>query len=228
MSLAIYARHYLSLSHLSAASLFSKECEDIEPIAKQTDLGSTERRKHKAYAISTVIECAAFLEATINELFSDCADENNKDRTESLTARQLMARLWKRKIPRSASYSILDKYDICLELNNKEPFATGARPYQDIKLLVDLRNALIHYEPEDILTNAESNSKRIHKFEKSFRGKFPENAIAGPGNAYYPDKLLGAGCAKWSVASSIAFTDEFFSKIETTATYEHVRSKYLF
>src|SRR3546814_9894743 len=98
-------------------------------------------------AVSSVIVSTAFLEATINELFSDCADAHSTERIAALQTKHLMGRLWEKGIPRTAAYPILDKYEIALELNDKSPIDSGTNPYQDVKLLVELRNALIHYEP---------------------------------------------------------------------------------
>lgn len=227
MSITISMRHYLSLSHLSAAALFAKQCSDVESIAGATPFDSQERRQHNAYAVSSVIVSAAFLEATINELFSDCADEHRTQRIAALQAQILMGRLWKKGIPRTASYSILEKYEIALELNGKSAINSGANPYQDAKLLVELRNALVHYEPETVVSHSGHEAPKPHKFEKRFSGKFDINPLTGLGNPFYPDKLLGAGCAQWAVTAAVAFTDEFFHRLGTTPTYEHVRPTYL-
>lgn len=227
MSVSILFRHYLSISHLSAATLFSKSCQDIESSAKTTPFDSQERRQHNAYAVSSVIVSTAFLEATINELFSDCADAHGTDRIAALQAKHLMGRLWKKGIPRTASYSILEKYEVALELNDKPPIDTGINPYQDVKLLIELRNALIHYEPETIVSYSGHEAPKLHKFEKRFTGKFDINPLTGVGNPFYPDKLLGSGCARWAVNAALAFTDDFFQKLGISATYEHARSIYL-
>lgn len=227
MSITISSRHYLSISHLSAAALFAQQCRDIESTARTTPVDNPQRRQHNAYAVSSVIVSAAFLEATINELFSDCSDAHSTDWTVCLPASSLMGRLWKKGIPRTASYSILEKYEIALELNGKPAINTSKNPYQDVRLLVELRNALIHYEPETIVSHSGHEAPKLHKFEKRFAGKFPTNPLTGLGNPFYPDKLLGSGCAHWAVRAAVAFTDEFFQKLGTTPTYEHVRSTYL-
>jgi hypothetical protein len=217
----------LSISHLSAAALFAQQCREIEASADTTPIDSPQRRQHNAYAVSSVIVSAAFLEATINEIFSDCSDEHITDRIASLPSMSLMGRLWEKGVPRTASYSILEKYEIALELNGKSAFNAGTNPYQDVKLLVELRNALIHYEPETIVSHSGYEAPKLHKFEKRFAGKFPVNPLTGLGNPFYPDKLLGSGCAKWAVSSAVAFTDDFFQKLGITPAYEHVRPAYL-
>lgn len=227
MSITISMRHYLSIGHLSAAALFASQCKEIEYTAQSTPIDSPQRRQHNACAISSVIVSAAFLEATINEMFSDCSDAHSTERIASLPARNLMANLWKKGIPRTAAYPIVEKYEIALELNGKPTFSTGTSPYQDVKLLIELRNALIHYEPETIVGYSGGETPQPHKFEKRLKGKFPINALTGLGNPFYPDKVLGAGCAEWAVRSAVAFTDDFFQRLGITPTYEHVRATYL-
>lgn len=227
VSVSITFRHYLSISHLSAAAIFSQHCRELETSAGTTPLDSQERRQHNAYAVSSVIVSAAFLEATINELFSDCAVAHSTDRIAALQATHLMGRLWEKGIPRTASYSILEKYEIALELNGKPPIDPGTNPYQDVKLLVELRNALIHYEPETIVSHSRNENPKLHKFEKRFARKVDANPLAGAGNPFYPDKLLGSSCAQWAVKSAVAFTDDFFQKLGISPTYDHVRPTYL-
>src|SRR3546814_5060220 len=90
MSISIAFRHYLSISHLSAAALFAKQCQEIESIAGLTPIDSQERRQHNAYAVSSVIVSTAFLEATINELFSDCADAHSRSEEHTSELQSLM------------------------------------------------------------------------------------------------------------------------------------------
>ncbi|EPD43268.1 MULTISPECIES: hypothetical protein [Delftia] len=225
MSINISMRHYLSIQHLLASALFSKQCQELEATAFLTPFDSIERTRHKSYAISSIMVSAAFLEATINELFADCADGHSTARLSPLPARGLMGRLWARSIPRTAAYPILEKYDIALELNDKEPFDPGINPYQDAKLLTELRNALIHYEPETIVAIGGDETRKPHKFEKRLRGKFALNSLTGAGNPFYPDKVLGAGCAEWAVKTAVDFTDAFFGRLGIPATYDHVRDR---
>ncbi|AZD68297.1 hypothetical protein SAMN04489802_2104 [Pseudomonas chlororaphis] len=222
------SRHYLSISHLSAASLFAERSTELEP---KLTLGENEStnglREHNACIVSTIMLSAAFLEATINEFFSDCA-EDPYAKVATLPTCKLMAKLWSRGIPKTASYSILEKYEIALDLNEKQPFDKSSHPYQDVKLLVELRNALIHYEPETIQlpTGMLEEQRELHKFEKKFRGKFELNSLTGAGNAFYPDKMLGSGCARWAVKSAVALTDTFYSRFSLKPMYDHVRAQF--
>lgn len=131
-----------------------------------------------------------------------------------------MANIWGKGIERSP---ILDKYQIALNLAHKDIFIEGGLPYQYVKDLIDLRNALIHYKPEWI--NSDSEYNKPHKFTKRFEDKFLPSPFSGPNSSFYPDKLFGFGCAKWSVEWSITFVDKFFKKMGLRPTYEHIREQ---
>lgn len=229
-SFTIHERFYFSISHIATASLFAKKSLDIEIINEQgsflQDLPL--QFEHRGYVVSSILQSVAFLEATINEIFSDCAENSfAKLRQEQVS---LVGRMWMRGIPRTAKYSILEKYEILLDLLNLDKFNISTSPYQDVKLLVELRNALIHYEPNNIMTSNSDNYsfENSHKFEKKFYNKFEENKFyKGTGNAYFPNKLLGAHCAAWAVKSAVAYTDTFFNRLNITATYNHIRDKLL-
>lgn len=226
MNVTISFRHYFSIRHLSAASLFVEQCREVENSSLPPPIEGPEWRKHSAASVSAVVMAAAFLEATINELFSDCVDDPKLERLDCLPARALMEAMWNQGIPRRAGYPILQKYEIALQLNGKPAFDTSRSPYQDAKQVINLRNALVHFEPETITSTTSGEKAKAHRFD-ALRNKFPDNMLMAAGNPYYPDKLLGAGCAEWAVRSAVAFTDEFFATLGMTPTYEHVRADYL-
>ncbi|WP_323155415.1 hypothetical protein [Pseudomonas alvandae] len=227
-SISISSRHYLSISHLSAAALFSQRAATLEPVLTLGDSASNEGlREHKACVVTSIMLSVAFLEAVVNELWADCSEGFDPVRIEGLQNREVMATLW-RKSPLKRSTTMLEKFELALELNAKPALSRDASPYQDVKLLVDLRNALVHYEPETISSFSEDDENRgtEHKFEKKLRGRFEPNRLTGPGNPFYPDKVLGAGCARWAIASAVAFADSFFEKLGIPSMHGNVRSAY--
>lgn len=221
------SRHYLSISHLSAAALFSQRASKLEPTLTLGDSASdTGLREHHACVVTSIMLSVAFLEAVINELWADCSEDFELRRTNELPSREVMAALWRRSpLKRSTT---LEKFELALEINKKPALPRDATPYQDVKLLIDLRNALVHYEPETIFNFSTNNEDKIpeHIFEKKLRGRFELNRLTGPGNSFYPDKVLGAGCACWAVASAVAFADSFFERLGVQPIYAHARSVY--
>lgn len=225
-SYQIMTRTYFSIQHIQSAALFCRLCKKTED--KYNDVYipdlSTEL---KAYVTSTVFTCASFLEATINELFCDASDSPKK--LEFLgNKRKLLANMWSMDIPRTASYKITEKYQIALTLLDKPLFDKGQTPFQDVSALINLRNALIHYEPESFVCNIgkKTENKDLDKISKQLINKFDESKLfKNSGNYYFPNKCLGYGCAKWAVLYCIKFVDEFSEKIGKEPPYNHVRDK---
>lgn len=137
----------------------------------------------------------------------------------------LLAKMWERNIPRTAKFSILEKYLVALDLADRPSLDKGQEAFQNVNSLIRLRNALIHYEPESVLIYSTStiSQKDQHKLEQDLKGNFKENPLTGKGNPFYPDKCLGHGCAEWGVISCLSFSDEFFSKLGIEPIYKNVR-----
>lgn len=226
-SISIKSRTYFSIQHLQSAALFARNAYNIE--AHYSGGPSDESfSQHRAYVTGSILSSVFFLEAAINELFADTVDANSeivKKLNPSVT--KLMATLWKLEVPRTANFKILQKFQIALALAQKEIFDVKAPPYQDVNLLVKLRNDLVHYEPEwvKLPSSADFESDDIHRYEKKLRGKFKVNPLTGQGNPFYPDKCLGHGCAAWAVNSCIKFTDAFFTRIGLPPSYDHIRDR---
>ena len=70
-----------------------------------------------------------------------------------------------------------------------------------------------------------TNRNDAHKFESALKSRFAQNRITGARNPYYPDKLLGHGCAEWAVNNSIRFVDEFCRRLGIDSRFDHVREK---
>jgi hypothetical protein len=63
------------------------------------------------------------------------------------------------------------------------------------------------------------------KFERLLRNKFPENPFARKNQPFFPDRLMGHGCAEWAVLTSLSFTDEFFNRLEVPAPYDGLKNE---
>ncbi|EPL09853.1 hypothetical protein CF150_17078 [Pseudomonas sp. CF150] len=199
----------------------------LEPVLTLGDSASNEGlREHTACVITSIMLSVAFLEATINELWADCSEGFDPVRIEGLQNREAMATLWRKSSLKRST--MLEKFELALELNEKPGISKDTNPYQDVKLLIDLRNALVHYEPETVFNFSCGNKDKSteHKFDKKLRGRFEPNRLTGFGNPFYPDKVLGAGCALWATASAVAFADTFFEKLGLSCIYAHTRSTY--
>ena len=223
----VEVRSYFSIQHILSASYFLKQLFEFERNLTQENTDE-ELINHRSLVVSIIMSCASFLEATINELFMDSVENPNgivKDLNKSTI--KMFSKMWKKGIPRTASYSIIEKYQIALALSNKKEFDLGAMMAQDVSLLIKLRNALVHFEPESVVTKSliESSTIKRQKLEQQLKGKFKLNQYTGIDNPFFPDKCLSLDCAIWAIRSSLCFTDEFFMKLEIFPTYQRIKYK---
>ncbi|MBT9145962.1 MAG: hypothetical protein DDT42_01841 [candidate division WS2 bacterium] len=228
-SKSITTRKHFSIQNIQSAALFTRNAYVIE---KNYDGVFSDElfSLHIAYVTASILFSVFFLEAAINELFADTVESNSEIAKKlNPTTIQLMAEMWKLEVPRTANYKILQKYQIALVLAQKQIFDPGNLPYQDVNLLVKLRNSLVHYEPEWVKSPASDDfgpdDIHTYAYEKKLRGKFLPNPLTGQGNPFYPDKCLGHGCAEWAVNSSVIFADAFFSRMGLLSPYDHIRDR---
>jgi hypothetical protein len=222
----IRARMYYSLQHIQSAALFTRQCYQIESNYDGT-FSDELIAEHRSYVTGAIFATVSFLEATINELFADTVDHPDGELASHLdsSTKLLMADMWKRGIPRTATYQIIEKFQIALTLARKTLLNTGRTPFQDAQTLIIIRNALIHYEPMWISVEEEGQAdKRILSLQQ--KKKFALNPlITGQSNPFFPDKCLSHGCARWAINASIQFVEEFSSKIGIPILFDHIRTR---
>jgi hypothetical protein len=220
----IRSRSYFSILYIQAAAYFARESATVERTRSATYVPA-EWTRDQFCVLAAILSSVAFLEATVNELLAD-ADEGS-EQLKALTEddRKALATMW--KLDPTERSPVLDKYRMVLDVLGRPPFDEGRAPFQDVKLLIRLRNVLAHFQPEWIVhrDSASMKQKDLHKFEKALRNKFPLNPIPGVANPFFPDRCLGHGCAAWAVASSVAFADEFFRRVGIKPTFDHVRGE---
>ena len=191
---------------------FADECQTIEN-AHSGD--SKFDIRYRALAIAAIVESGAFLESVVNELFKDCAD-NHASYTNAMTVSAVAAlkTQWNdwHKSGRVMKPT-LDKFDAATQCCNATSFNRGAAPCQDANQVLKLRNSLMHFTPE---WTAADDPNKFDVLKK----KFKSNALMdGAGNAYFPDKCLGAGSSRWAVESVRRFADDFFARINVKPNY---------
>lgn len=205
-------RIYFSHFHKYSAQFLAAQAEKIE-----NEKCNDEEKifQHRAYVIGSILSSVTFLETNINELFSDAnhyIHHNLKGLSDEVIG--LMGRLWDRGIPRTARYGIIEKYEVALDLVDKN-FDKSGSTFSNAMALVTLRNELIHTEPEwqNLKHWIPKSQKDMHKIEKKLRGKFQLNNLAEDHEPFFPTKCLGVGCAKWAIDTSLNFDLDFCSKM---------------
>lgn len=147
----------------------------------------------------------ACIEANINEFFSNALDgiiSPNETRSEQGLHR--LGALWElrgvRRLP------TLEKYQMALSALDLSQMEPDRLPYQDVKLLVEFRNSLVHFEPE--IQEAGAMGRNL---ERRLRGKFEPNPIAS--QELFPYYLLSFGAARWAAKATFDFVREFRVRI---------------
>ena len=212
-TLTFAMRAVLSPYHLQAAELFvrqSSELEDKHVGDPWVEIVDTVFPEHRAYVIGAIFAAVAFLEASINELFSDAVDVRQRSEErfgERITAK--LAEKWDKDNFRCRK-PILAKYQTALPLFEKARFDEKQQPYQDARHLIELRNELVHYKPQFIQAGLEGAGPMVH-----LRSKFAANRLLPERsqNPFFPDHCLSSGCAAWAVKASKALYDEFTTRM---------------
>lgn len=234
-----WIRYHFSITHLRGGINSLNQLEEIE---RDIKIKLDKKQKfdmhtHMSCASTGLILSAAFLEATINEVFACCCeDESIGFDSVKFAWQERFADKWKEdKFARTSS---LEKYQTALELANAEKFNKGSSPYQEVKLIFDLRNALVHFKPALFATSSfEEEPLPIHEFEHSLKPYIGESpfrnlipTITSPGDEdrlhvspYFPQGCLYSGAVHWAISSSLAFTDEFFTRLSLRWYYEFMK-----
>jgi len=226
-AVTVRSRAHFSIQHVLSAAYFARQALEVE----RNYFGVYDAamiNAHRASVTGAILMSVSFLEAAINEFFADTVDNpygTVKDLDPDL--RSLLAEMWAMKVPRTSKYSILEKYDIALTLMRRAPFDKGTSPYQEVSILVQLRNVMVHYEPEWITGYSTNPGAKVteHKFQKSLQGRFPLNPLTSANNPFFPDQCFSHGCAAWAVESTVSFADAFFARMGLAAPYDHVRDQ---
>jgi hypothetical protein len=212
-------RSYFSTRFLWAAFHASDQAGAIEAAH-----GGGELRfdiEHNGFVLSSIISSAAFLEAAVNEFFQDAHDEHGLKPDGYLaplpgSATRAMAAVWRGTV-NGRRLKTLEKWQLLLILADREPLETGRAPFQDAKLLLELRNTIVHYHPESLPTD------ESHKLELGLRGRFDPNALWDAGTGpWWPNHCLGHGCAKWAATSVVRFADHVCGELGLDPNYRRV------
>jgi hypothetical protein len=224
--MSVKSRSYFSVPYLCGAAMFAREAYKTESTYDGTSDGEL-ALTHRARVVSAITSSAAALEAMINEAFEDAAEADGSCvATVPADTRAMMAALWDRGIPGAA---ILDKFDIAHLVITGGGLDKSHNRWGNVLWVVRLRNNFIHFKPSwqtHNTINAPATpvpSKGFERYERALKGRFAENQICGAGNPYYPDKLLGHGCAEWSIKSVLDFADHFWQSIGVVPVYDSYR-----
>ena len=226
----------ISRQYIRTAAMYARKCAEIEKAYIPSSLTEDSEEfdelhmEYKAHALSSVISATEFLEAAINKIFADAEDyiKSHDSSASDYVIWQTMRQEEKRLKSIRGGREILKKFDFVLFSARKKGLARTRTPhpyeeidllttFQDADLLVNLRNAYIHYFPKWRVVLSEN--LLVEKVDEpeidALRNRFPLNQLlaVGPTRPFFPEKCLGHGCAAWSVNASVQFAEEFYREI---------------
>ena len=183
------SRDQLSSQHLLLAHNFADAARALEE-PRREGLTTKEKWQHRGDVTAAVMSSAAYLEDLISELYVNMRN---------LPRPKLVKKLRASSNPEGSK--ILNKYQLALSVSDGDPFDQSASPYFDADSLLRLREAVLNY-----LNFRPVGRRDLHR---RLDGKFPLNPYAAEDARWFPDRCLGAGCAKWAVSTAEVFGDDF-------------------
>src|SRR5208337_1543938 len=227
------SRYCFSIRYLQSAYFFCKQGYDIEKTFLETNNLTQEIRNHHfAYVSNALLSSVSFLEATINELFANASEYppewNVITQDQNKKIIELFQKMWALDIPRTAHYPIVKKYEIALALAGKTTFDTGMPPYQNTKSVIQLRNYLMHYEPEWIeVQPGIGNIANEHKLKKILKGKFSENPLAYKTEPFSRKNVLDMDVLNGRLKIVLHSPTNFFKTLRYRLLTNHLKKKLL-
>jgi hypothetical protein len=172
----------LASVHLMGAERFSRRVGEIERQHQGQPFGDFwEEILHNATAC--VFAAVASLEAYVNETYVDREHLLKDD------ARALLESFAKKFEGDFDKTTLLAKFHLIIFAQGGAHMDKGAKPYQDVNALIQLRNALVHYRPE-----WDTGAGKHQGISFTLSGRFaPSPFVSGP-DGLFPRKWATHGC----------------------------------
>lgn len=218
-----FALHeFYSIQHIQAAAYHARHARRLES-RYRGELTSPLRVGILADAVAALFAAVAFLEATVNELFAESEfSDGGELRILPPDRVNAIAQVWSdRKTERAP---LLQKANKLLEAAGKTEFQEGSPLYDSAKLMIGLRNPLVHYKAswldvgtQDMVRPGNLNESTL---ALEMRAAFPPRIHSSPLEA---NAWIGYGLARWAVQTALGFADELYTRLGITPIYDHVR-----
>jgi hypothetical protein len=175
------------------------------------------RTEHRGLATAAIMQCAAAVEAETAELTMHGPGSHLGSDHTDMKALEVLALLAEFIDDQDA----LTRYQIILHILNKRPLSEGAQPWQDMALLVRLRNELIHYKSK---WGKEMDRQKLFKALKHMR--LPKPPFVPLNASFFPHLFLGAGSSVWAVRTSVAFINVVYDHLEVESRLKRHMSQF--
>ena len=195
----VVVTHFTAQFLMAAASqsAMALEIEDIPSVWENPQI----RIDHRGFVVGAIMQSVAALETEIDSVMRWGVGDR--------PIRREMVALLEPVLEITERSGSLERFNLVLHLLKKGPFSTGTQPYQDARLVISLRNALVHYKS---IGNEYLNGRKLFKALKQKNHRSPP-FLKGDTD-FFPHRCLSAECSSWAVVSCIALIDGFYEKLE--------------
>jgi len=195
--------HSFQREHLLAAGYFVAMAKRIESRGVAT-VGPEGMTRHRACVTGAIVSSVAFLESSINELYLEFQRAGDDGSPIPTRAHTQLETLW----PSAEGALLTLRYQMALQSVDAERFNERRSTYKNVQRLLELRDALVHHQPE-----RHDERQRHQSLQRRLRTCFAPNTLLAARARWFPDLCLGAGCANWALRSVQAFSDEFCGRM---------------
>lgn len=195
---------------------------------------SDEYAKYNYHVINAVINSVTFLEANINAFLVEIRDHGNIPDSLNIrqgspqnthiidSVRQKVRANEQDATNRRDRWDYLDlkaKYDMALEVldQSQRERIYQKKPGQDIGVLINFRNYLVHYKVEaqtpPTVQFSRSPRSNYQKLIQQLNSNNHPHPLKIEGDLFanaFPDSHLSHDCAKWAVLTAKEFAEEFY------------------
>ncbi len=202
-SIEMQLRYNFTFNFLVGAASLTKMSLEIENKGKSST--DHEQLQHKSFVAGAIMQSVAALESEVwsllyhgpgHHLGSDGLDKDAKDTL------SIVADTFERE-------SVLTKYDLILQLIRRKKLDLGIQPMQDLGLIINLRNELIHFK--SLWTN-ELERKKIFKLLEEKDSTPPPYKPNGYQN-FFPYICLTYRRAKWTLDTVVTFIEYYYKQL---------------
>lgn len=210
ISFAMSRRTYFSGIYLAESMSSAQAAGHLESEMDPQGIG-----EHKQRVVVSIIMAAAAIEAAVNELCCDVVDDAEFLGV-PLEAAEMFALCWEDPLGLERR-SALEKCEVFVKICALRPpkdairDLKGSSKWGHALHLFRLRNLLMHYRPVTVgLTDvggsgSSGGDPQIRKLAAALDGRFSRNAFSSAGDPFYPDRILGYGCADWASSTAAKF-----------------------
>lgn len=201
--------------YLEASTRFVRRLRTIEC---SKSIASSQARivEHRGLVCAVVMQCTAALES---ETFEVCVHgpgsylgSNGIDRK----AQEFLAPL----VDVVDKRDVIRRFELILHLLRKPTLPRGREPVQSAKLVVGLRNELVHYKSQ--WGQDMTRDSLLKALERRKHRPPPHTSV---GMNFYPHRCLSADCAEWALRSVVAYLEAFYEALGVPSRFKTYRRR---